>query len=55
MLLAKYPGDQAKENELVTWGGGLRGAYRVFVGKPEGKWALGTPRLIWEDNIKMNF
>jgi hypothetical protein len=23
------------------------------VGKPEGKRALGRPRLIWEDNIKM--
>jgi len=33
----------------------MRGAYRVLVGKPEGKWALGIPRLIWEDNIKMNF
>jgi hypothetical protein len=25
-----------------------------FMGKPEGKRPLGTPRLIWEDNIKMD-
>ena len=40
---------------MVTGGGEMRGAYRVLVGKPEGKWAPGIPRLIWEDNIKMNF
>jgi hypothetical protein len=31
-----------------------RGAYRVLVGKPEGRRPLGRPRLRWEDNIKMN-
>ena len=30
------------------------GLYRVFVGKPECKRQLGTPRLKWEDNIKMH-
>jgi hypothetical protein len=30
------------------------GAYRVLVGKPEGKRPLGKPRHRWEDNIKMN-
>jgi len=30
-----------------------RGAYRVLVGKPEGKKPLGRPRHRWEDNIKM--
>jgi hypothetical protein len=34
--------------------GGKRGAYRVLVGKPEGKRPLGRPRLRWEYNIKMN-
>jgi hypothetical protein len=29
-------------------------AYRILVGKPEGKKPLGTPRHRWEDNIKMN-
>jgi hypothetical protein len=28
-------------------------AYRVLVGKPEGKRPLGRPRRSWEDNIKM--
>ena len=30
-----------------------RNAYRVLVGKPEGKRPLGRPRHRWEDNIKM--
>jgi len=30
------------------------GAYRVLVGKPEGKRPLGRPRHRWEDNIKMD-
>ena len=34
--------------------GGRRGVYRVLVGKPEGKRALGRPRRRWEDNIKMD-
>ena len=31
-----------------------RNAYRVVVGKPEGKRPLGRPRHRWEDNIKMD-
>jgi hypothetical protein len=31
-----------------------RGAYRVLVGRPEGKRPLGRPRSRWEDNIKMD-
>jgi len=34
--------------------GGKRGVYRVLVGKPEGKRALGRPRCRWEDNIKID-
>ena len=33
--------------------GKRRGAYRVFVGKPEGRRPLRRPRHKWEDNIKM--
>jgi hypothetical protein len=32
--------------------GERRGAYRVLVGKPEGRRPLGRPRRRWEDNIK---
>jgi hypothetical protein len=28
-------------------------AYRVLLGKPEGKRPLGRPRCRWEDNIKI--
>ena len=31
-----------------------RNAYRVLVGKPEGKRHLGRPKRRWEDNIKIN-
>jgi hypothetical protein len=31
-----------------------RGAYRVLVGRPEGKRQLGRPRRRWEDNIKID-
>jgi hypothetical protein len=34
--------------------GEKRNAYRVLVGKPEGKRPLGIPRRRWENNIKMN-
>jgi hypothetical protein len=33
--------------------GEKRGAYRILVGRPEGRRPLGTPRHRWEDNIKM--
>jgi hypothetical protein len=29
------------------------GAYRVFVGKSDGKIPLGRPRRRWEENIKV--
>jgi len=32
--------------------GERRSAYRVLVGKPEGKKPLGRPRCRWEDNKK---
>jgi hypothetical protein len=31
-----------------------RNAYRLLVGKPEGKRPLGRPRLWWVDNIRMD-
>jgi hypothetical protein len=34
--------------------GGKRNAYRILVGKPEGKRRLGRPRCRWVDNIKMD-
>jgi hypothetical protein len=34
--------------------GEKRNAYRIFVGKPEGKGPLGSPRRRWVDNIKMD-
>ncbi|KAJ4444873.1 hypothetical protein ANN_06670 [Periplaneta americana] len=34
--------------------GESRNAYRVLVGRPEGKRSLGRPRRRWEGNIKMD-
>ena len=31
-----------------------RCAYRILVGRPEGRSPLEKPRRIWEDNIKMD-
>jgi hypothetical protein len=34
--------------------GEMKNAYRILVGKPEGKRPLGRPRLRWEYNIKID-
>jgi hypothetical protein len=34
--------------------GEKRNAYRILVGKPEGKRPLGSPRRKWVNNIKMD-
>ena len=52
-------GDQTEKNEMggacsITSMGDKRGAYRVLVGKPEGKRLFGTPRYKWEDKINVN-
>jgi hypothetical protein len=38
----------------VTRTGEKRNAYRIFVGKPEGKIPLGRPRHRWVNNIKID-
>ncbi|KAJ4435130.1 hypothetical protein ANN_23706 [Periplaneta americana] len=43
----RWAGDVARMGES-------RNAYRVLVGRPEGKKPLGRPRRRWEDNIKMD-
>jgi hypothetical protein len=32
----------------------MRNAYKILVGKPEGKRPLGIPRRRWKDNIRMD-
>jgi len=51
-----YSGDQIEMGWTghVARMGERRGAYRVTVGKPEGRRPNGRPRCIWEDNIKMD-
>jgi hypothetical protein len=34
--------------------GEKRNAYKIFVGKPEGRRPLGRPRRRWVDNIKID-
>jgi hypothetical protein len=34
--------------------GEKRGAYRILVGRPEGKRPLGRPRRRWKNTIKMD-
>ena len=51
---------RAIKSRWMRWAGHVarmlerRGAYRVLVGKPEGKRPLGRPRRRWEDHIKMD-
>jgi hypothetical protein len=33
--------------------GEMRNAYKILIGKPEGKRPLGRPRHAWEDDIKV--
>jgi hypothetical protein len=40
--------------ENVARMGAKKNAYRILVGKQEGKRPLGRPRRRWEDNIKMD-
>jgi len=48
------------KSRRIRWAGHVarigeeRVAYRVLVGKPEGKRPLGRPRLRWVDNIRMD-
>jgi hypothetical protein len=47
------------KSRRMRWAGHIarmeapRNAYRILVGKPEGKRPLGRPRRRWVDNIKM--
>jgi hypothetical protein len=50
-----FSGDRNEKNEMVgnvARVGEGKGAYRVLVGKPEGKRQLGKPRRRQEDNIE---
>ena len=48
------------KSRRMSWAGHMtrmdeeRGAYRILVGKPEGKRPPGRPRRRWVDNIKMD-
>jgi hypothetical protein len=48
------------KSRMMRWAGNVarmgegRGAYRILVGRPEGKRPLGRPRRRWEDSIKMD-
>jgi hypothetical protein len=41
-------------SEACSTNGEKRSAYRLLVGKPEGKRPLGRPTRRWVDNIKMD-
>jgi hypothetical protein len=50
---------QVIKSRRMRWAGHVacmgegRGAYRILVGRPEGRRPLGRPKRRWEDNIKM--
>jgi hypothetical protein len=49
--------DQVEEDEMggaCRMKGRKKNAYRLLVGKPEGKRALSRAKYMWVDNIKMD-
>lgn len=57
-LTKYYFDDKVKKTEMgktCRIVGDSRSAYKVLVGKPEGRESLGGLRRMWEDNIKMDF
>jgi hypothetical protein len=47
------------KSRILKWAGhvarvGERIVDTVLVEKPDGRWPLGRPRRVWEDNIKMD-
>jgi hypothetical protein len=48
------------KSRVMRWAGHVArmgekmNAYRILVGKPEGKRSLGRPRRRWVDNIKID-
>jgi hypothetical protein len=48
----RIKGYEIAGNVLCRWE--KRNAYRILVGKPEGKIPLGRLRHRWEDNIEMD-
>jgi hypothetical protein len=56
-LIKYYSGDQIKKNyrgRACGTYGRERGAYRVYVGRPEEKRPFRRPRNTWKDHIKMD-
>jgi hypothetical protein len=37
---------------ICSWHGEMKNAYKILVGKPEGKRPLGSSSRRWKDNIK---
>jgi hypothetical protein len=47
-------GEEDEMGEACSTNGEKRNAYRLLVGKPEGRRPLGRPRRKWVDNIRMD-
>jgi hypothetical protein len=54
LMICTPQNEKNEMGEVCSTYGESRGAYRVLVGKPEGKRPLGRLRPRWEDNIKMD-
>jgi hypothetical protein len=49
-----YHVEEDEMGRACSTNGEKKHAYRILVGKPEGKRPLGRPRHRWEDNIRMD-
>jgi hypothetical protein len=53
-IIRRFKSRRMRWAGLVTRMGEKRNAYRLLVGKPEGKRPLGRPRRMWLDNSRMD-
>jgi hypothetical protein len=59
-MICTHPQISLGKSRSMRWEGHMahmgeeRKAYKVLVGKPEGKRPLGRPRHRWEDGIRMD-
>jgi hypothetical protein len=60
IYISDFQGSLYSFSNFMRWAGHAarmgerRNAYRILVGKPDGKRPLGRPRCRWVDNIKMD-
>jgi hypothetical protein len=53
-ICSNNEGEEDEIGRACSTNGEKRNAYKLLVGKPEGRRPLGRPRRMWVDNIRMH-